>query len=401
MILHPPTLLFACLAVLLLAAVLMTWFGQRRPTYRGHGWWVASQWMLVGSLALQLMPLKSAAATAVAHALALQWPIGVVAGLRRFYSRHGLPLPAAADACVLGAAFAAALTSTVAGAGAHVQWLTWCAGPMFVHAYAAWLVTRLSEFRSTVPLHALAAMLGAAALANLTLLLGLGAPSPVIGSAVLIASLIAAIPAAAMVTVVLLLNVSRNEAATMADLRKLRYLADMDVLTRFANRRHFQELATTTLARIQADQASVMVFDIDHFKRINDMFGHAAGDDALRQVAKCLRDTLRDEDVAGRVGGDAFAVLLPQTLVKGAMSAATRIVANLGAYQVAPRIAPLSLSFGIVQMYENEVIPDAMRRAEQALHEAKRQGRSRVVVATGTSEKPVFTNSRTLSLLSA
>jgi diguanylate cyclase (GGDEF)-like protein len=129
------------------------------------------------------------------------------------------------------------------------------------------------------------------------------------------------------------------------------------------------------------------------------MFGHASGDDALRQVSECMRETLREPDVAGRLGGDQFAVLLPDTAPKGAMVVASRIVTHLATRQVAPRIAPLSLSFGVVSLFEGETIADAIRRAEQALHEAKRQGRSRVVVATGSSDKPVFTNSRTLGLV--
>jgi diguanylate cyclase len=142
----------------------------------------------------------------------------------------------------------------------------------------------------------------------------------------------------------------------------------------------------------------MITFDIDHFKRINEMFGHAAGDDALRQVSQCLRETLREFDVAGRVGSHEFVILLPDTLPKGAMAVASRMAAQLAARDVAPRMATLSLSFGIVRLFEGEGIADALRRAEQALFEAKRQGHSRIVVATGSSENPVFTNSRTLGL---
>ena len=175
----------------------------------------------------------------------------------------------------------------------------------------------------------------------------------------------------------------------------------MDVLTRLPNRRHFHELASVALAATEADAASVMAFDIDHFKRINEMFGHDAGDEALRQVSQCMRDTLREPDVAGRVGSNQFVILLPNTLPKGAMAAASRIVAQLAKQQAAPRMATLSLSFGIVQLYEDETIDAAQHRAEQALFEAKRQGRSRIVVATGSSDHPLFTNSRTLGLFGA
>jgi diguanylate cyclase (GGDEF)-like protein len=141
-----------------------------------------------------------------------------------------------------------------------------------------------------------------------------------------------------------------------------------------------------------------MMFDIDHFKHINDLLGHASGDEALRQVGRCVRDTLRTQDVAGRLGGDEFAVLLPQSTVDAAAAVAARIVTRLADRQVAPNLAPLSLSFGVVQMDADEPIADALRRADQALYEAKRQGRSRVVTAFGDESEPVFGASRPLGL---
>jgi len=179
---------------------------------------------------------------------------------------------------------------------------------------------------------------------------------------------------------------------------KLRFLADMDVLTRVPNRRHFHELAAQALASSQPGSSTVMMFDIDHFKRINDLLGHANGDEALRQVAHCVRDALREQDVAGRLGGDEFAVLLPDTSVNDAMAAASRIVSRLGDRQIAPRSAPVSLSFGVVLMKSDETIAEALNRADQALYEAKRQGRSRAVVAIGAEDKPVFGESRQLGL---
>jgi len=201
-----------------------------------------------------------------------------------------------------------------------------------------------------------------------------------------------------MVYLSLLLNYERTERNLRAMHRKLRYLADMDALTRVPNRRHFHELAAQALAASQAGSSTVMMFDIDHFKHINDLLGHANGDEALRQVAHCLRDVLREQDVAGRLGGDEFAVLLPQTSVNDAMAAASRIVARLIDRQIAPQSAPLSLSFGVVQMKAEESLTEALHRADQALYEAKRQGRSRAVVASGAQDQPVFGESRQLGL---
>ena len=323
----------------------------------------------------------------------------MLAGLRRFYSRHGLPIPSAIDAAVLLLAWLVAPIAVVQQAPLAWQGLAWCAGPAVLQLYAAWLVSRLSEFRDTSELKWLALTLAATGAASLFPLFG-ASQSPLASiPASLAGGLLTTVPALLLAPFALLLGFRRSEHTWLATQRKLRYLADMDVLTRVPNRRHFQELATEALRAIKADNASVLMFDIDHFRRINDMFGHASGDDALRQVSECMRETLREPDVAGRLGGDQFAVLLPDTAPKGAMVVASRIVTHLATRQVAPRIAPLSLSFGVVSLFEGETIADAIRRAEQALHEAKRQGRSRVVVATGSSDKPVFTNSRTLGLV--
>ena len=199
----------------------------------------------------------------------------------------------------------------------------------------------------------------------------------------------------------LLLTCERTESNLRITRRKLRFLANMDTLTRVPNRRHFHELAARMLTTIRPGRAAVMMFDIDHFKQINDRLGHAVGDEALRQVGRCTRDTLREMDVAGRLGGDEFAVLLPDTSVNDAMSVAARIVSRLEHRQVAPRVVQLSLSFGVVQMFADENIGNALRRADQALYEAKRQGRGRVVAASGDEDQPVFGKSRPLGLTSA
>jgi diguanylate cyclase (GGDEF)-like protein len=140
------------------------------------------------------------------------------------------------------------------------------------------------------------------------------------------------------------------------------------------------------------------MFDIDHFKQINDMLGHAAGDRALRLVARCMHDTLRAQDVAGRQGGDEFALILPRTTVDEAMAVAGRIVARAQAMAKEEDMPHVSLSFGVVQAADGETVHDALRRADQALYEAKRQGRGRAVVAFGDEDEPVFTESQRLGL---
>ena len=401
MTLHSPTLLLVCSLALLLAAATMTWFGSRQGCFRGYWFWVTAQWLLGAGLALQVGMPGSDLTSAAAHLLILQWPISVLAGLRRFYSRHGLNVHGGVDTVMLGLAWLSVAAVLQMRSPPSLQWLAWCAGPMLLQAYTAILVARLTEFKSSPALQFLALVLGAAALANAYRLGAAGDASALVGQMLVVGSAIMVVPAIAMVPVALMLNFQRTEHTWRAEQRKLRYMADMDVLTRVANRRHFQELATQALTTTKAEEASMIAFDIDHFKRINEMFGHAAGDDALRQVSQCMRETLRELDVAGRVGSHEFVILLPGTLPKGAMAVASRMAAQLAVRDVAPRVASLSLSFGIVRLYEGEATGAAMRRAEQALFEARRQGRSRIVVATGSSDNPVFTNSRTLGLFGA
>jgi diguanylate cyclase len=182
----------------------------------------------------------------------------------------------------------------------------------------------------------------------------------------------------------------RTERNVRVSHRRLKFLADTDILTGVPNRRHFHERAERALGETGVTRNALVMFDIDHFKQVNDRLGHAAGDEALRQVALCTRQTLRSVDVAGRLGGDEFGVLLPATSIDEAMAVTTRIVELLERRQVAPHVVRLSLSFGVVQMAPNETITDGLRRADQALYEAKRQGRGRAVAASGAVHAPVF-----------
>jgi diguanylate cyclase (GGDEF)-like protein len=143
--------------------------------------------------------------------------------------------------------------------------------------------------------------------------------------------------------------------------------------------------------------AALLLIDIDHFKQINDKLGHAAGDRALRLVSRCTLDLLRSHDVVGRHGGDEFVLLLRDSSTDDAMSVAERLVRHLQLQSHAHALPRLSLSFGIVQMRAGEAVDDVMQRADLALYEAKRQGRSRAVAA-GDDEEQGFRSSQRLGL---
>ncbi|TMH34682.1 MAG: GGDEF domain-containing protein [Betaproteobacteria bacterium] len=402
MTLHLPTLNFISIAMLAMSAGVMTLFGiTGRRVYRGFWWWVAAQWLLALGLLLHAVYDGTPTVLPIANLLLLQWPIVVLTGMRRFYARHEWRVPPKADAMLLTLAYCVWLATWGAQGTAAASVGTFAGGSFALHMYGALLLTLLPDFRSSSALKALALTEWAAAAVQ-----GLRVVQTLAGSAALLSfeeemvafGMVVVGTALVMVYLGLLLTCERTETNLRVTRRKLRFLANMDTLTRVPNRRHFHELAAKAITSIDPARAAVMMFDIDHFKMINDRVGHAVGDEALRQVGRCTRDTLRELDVAGRLGGDEFAVLLPNTSVSDAMAVAARIVAKLEHRQVAPRIAPLSLSFGVVQMRANERIGEALHRADQALYEAKRQGRSRAVVASGGEEEPVFGESRRLGL---
>lgn len=161
-------------------------------------------------------------------------------------------------------------------------------------------------------------------------------------------------------------------------------LATIDSLTGLVNRRAFFERTDSArmLASRQRHPISLMMLDLDHFKRINDRYGHAAGDEALRVFAGAAQQVLRDPDIMGRLGGEEFAVVLPGTDLAGAVQAAERL-----RLAVSASLLPLcdvdytmSVSIGVVAIDPDEHINAALARADHALYVAKSAGRNRVEV---------------------
>ncbi|BAI71986.1 hypothetical protein AZL_013480 [Azospirillum sp. B510] len=165
----------------------------------------------------------------------------------------------------------------------------------------------------------------------------------------------------------------------------LRDMASRDPLTGIYNRRSFMEMARSQLARAHRfhEPLSVFVLDVDHFKRINDTFGHATGDDALRMVAAGCQAILREYDILGRLGGEEFVVVLP-----GATADESRVVAERVRRHLArmPIEAPdgtfrLTVSIGIAGLEgATDTLERAIHRADLALYRAKHLGRNRVTV---------------------
>ena len=165
---------------------------------------------------------------------------------------------------------------------------------------------------------------------------------------------------------------------------KMALLATIDSLTGLVNRRAFFERIDSArmLASRQRHPISLMMVDLDHFKRINDRFGHAAGDEALRIFAAAAQGALREPDIMGRLGGEEFAVALPGTDLAGALQAAERVRLMVAAADL-PQCEvgyAMSVSIGVVAIDPDEHINAALARADHALYVAKSAGRNRVEV---------------------
>ncbi|HEV8461002.1 MAG TPA: diguanylate cyclase [Gaiellaceae bacterium] len=168
--------------------------------------------------------------------------------------------------------------------------------------------------------------------------------------------------------------------------------AMVDSLTGLANRRSLEETLRGELARAArfGDTVSVVLADLDKFKAVNDRFGHAAGDEVLKAFARALRATVRESDVAGRWGGEEFALVLSGTDAEGGARFAERarsMIENTGVEMPDGTVLNVTASFGVASFPESRDVPDLLAAADAALYEAKREGRNRVVVAP-ESAKP-------------
>lgn len=163
---------------------------------------------------------------------------------------------------------------------------------------------------------------------------------------------------------------------------RLSELAHTDALTGLYNRRAYDQHLAREWRRVQRNGAplSVLLVDADHFKAVNDQHGHAMGDQVLQVLASVLQEGARDIDVAARVGGEEFAVLLADTDATSAAGVAERIRSQIAQAEAMP-VAAVTVSIGVATLQAQEQPDSLQHRADQALYMAKSQGRNRVVSA--------------------
>jgi diguanylate cyclase (GGDEF)-like protein len=165
--------------------------------------------------------------------------------------------------------------------------------------------------------------------------------------------------------------------------RRLAEMAARDPLTGLFNARAYYALCEQALARARRERRpfAMLFVDLDHFKSINDRFGHEAGDTVLRATAICLAEGVRNSDLVGRIGGEEFSALLPDTERDGALRLAEKLRAEIEALKpdIGSERLPVTASVGIaIGGPESPSIAEVQRRADEAMYQAKRKGRNRV-----------------------
>ncbi|MDF1877058.1 diguanylate cyclase [Sulfurimonas sp. SAG-AH-194-L11] len=160
---------------------------------------------------------------------------------------------------------------------------------------------------------------------------------------------------------------------------KLLTLSLTDELTKIGNRRYFNQKLKSEISRSKRHKTvfSLVVFDIDHFKKVNDTYGHDTGDDVLRVYSEFILEQLRVEDVFCRTGGEEFAIILADTDEKSASLLAEKLRLKIENYK---KIVPITMSFGVAEYRPKESKEELYKRADTALYKAKESGRNRVVV---------------------
>ena len=173
----------------------------------------------------------------------------------------------------------------------------------------------------------------------------------------------------------------KNQELKMANAR-IQKIMDTDPLTGLLNRRSFRKILKKNMffARRHNFPLALLMVDIDHFKKINDTFGHDVGDQVLKQLAKILPRSCRTEDIVARFGGEEFVVLLPGTNASSATAWAERVRAKIENARIRRVSWKVTASFGVTELLPSDTEQSFIQRADEALYAAKRKGRNCWVV---------------------
>lgn len=171
--------------------------------------------------------------------------------------------------------------------------------------------------------------------------------------------------------------------------REIHLLATTDSLTGILNRREFVRILESEVGRVKryGVPLSVVMYDLDYFKRVNDTFGHSVGDSVLQAVTALVKESVRATDVVARWGGEEFMVLMPQSDIRAARNAAEKLRAAIMGYRF-EKVNDLTASFGVASFEAQDDLNSFLKRVDDALYQAKEKGRNRVeIMSAGATLK--------------
>jgi len=188
------------------------------------------------------------------------------------------------------------------------------------------------------------------------------------------------------VIAILIYKLEREKTIVLARNQELQNISSLDALTGLYNRRYFDEVFAReqkTALRYQTS-LSLLLLDLDHFKEINDKYGHLTGDKVLKQFSTILAKNVREVDSAARWGGEEFIILLPQTNIHGASSVAETLLKKVSSFQFDNHIH-MTVSIGVTEMAIDDTTDSLLKRLDDTLYQAKKDGRNRVVLKMAKS----------------
>ncbi|WP_252970695.1 GGDEF domain-containing protein [Aliarcobacter cryaerophilus] len=157
-------------------------------------------------------------------------------------------------------------------------------------------------------------------------------------------------------------------------------LASIDDLTKIYNRYYFFNIFNQQLEKLKSDKItfSLIMFDLDHFKNVNDTYGHDVGDYVLNETCRVVEKDLRENDTFARIGGEEFLILLPNTNIEAAFYIAQRIRQNIEKHKFID-IPKLTISLGVAEANEPILSTELLKKVDLALYKAKKEGRNKVI----------------------
>ncbi|MEO5333978.1 MAG: diguanylate cyclase [Magnetococcus sp. YQC-5] len=178
-------------------------------------------------------------------------------------------------------------------------------------------------------------------------------------------------------------EVGTRQAQQRRDASAYKKHAFIDQLTSLGNRRAFDEALKREMAQARRGNhpLALIIFDLDHFKHVNDTYGHHVGDQVLSSIGTLTQQTLRQSDLGFRYGGEEFVILLPETDAQGGVILAEKLRKRVEEFSF-PVVGHKTASFGLAELLDADTVTTLMERADASLYQSKHQGRNRVTVAS-------------------